>query len=44
MMAMRLFSFCLMACLKKDAGVGFEKSTVESVFEEIIEFLGVSEG
>jgi len=38
MMAMRLFSFCLMVCLKKDAGCEFEKSTAESVFEEIIEF------
>jgi hypothetical protein len=38
MMAMRLFAFDLIACLKKDAGREFENLTVESIFDEIIEF------
>jgi uncharacterized protein YbaA (DUF1428 family) len=38
MMAMELFSFCLVACLKKDMGREFEKLTVESIFDKIIEF------
>ena len=38
MMAMRLFSFCVLACLKNDVGREFEKRIVESIFEEIIEF------
>ena len=37
-MAVKLFAFNLMACLKKDVGREFGKRTVESVFEEIIEF------
>ena len=35
---MRLFAFDLIACLKKDAGCEFANLTVESVFDEIIEF------
>ena len=38
MMAMELFSFCLVACLKRDMEGEFEKLTVESLFEEIIAF------
>jgi hypothetical protein len=36
--AKRLFAFNLIACLRKDLGGVYEKMTVESVFEEIIEF------
>lgn len=36
--AMRLFSFCVLACLKNGMGWKFEKLTAESIFEEIIEF------
>ena len=38
MLAMKIFSFNLVACLRKDLGGEFEKMTVESIFEEIIEF------
>jgi hypothetical protein len=38
MLAMKIFSFNLVACLRKDLGGDFEKMTVESIFEEIIEF------
>ena len=35
---MKVFSFNLIACLRKDLGENFEKMTVESIFEQIIEF------
>lgn len=38
MLAMKIFSFNLIACLKKDLGSEYEKMTVESIFEEILEF------
>jgi hypothetical protein len=38
MLAMKLFAFNLIACLRKDLGGDFEKKTVESIFEELIEF------
>ena len=38
MLAMKIFSFNLVACLRKDLGGDFEKMTVESIFEELIEF------
>lgn len=38
MMPMRPFAFDLIACLKKDARREFEKLTVESIFDKIIEF------
>jgi hypothetical protein len=38
MLAGKLFAFNLMACMRKDLGGGYEKMTVEKVFEEIIEF------
>lgn len=36
--AKRMFAWNLVACLRKDLGGEYEKMTVESVFEEIIEF------
>lgn len=38
MLAMKLFSFNLIACLRKDLEGDFENMTMESVFEELIEF------
>ncbi|MFQ5904544.1 MAG: transposase, partial [Candidatus Binatia bacterium] len=38
MVAMKFFSFNLLACLRKDLGGDYGKMTPESVFEEIIEF------
>ena len=38
MLAMKIFSFNLIACLKKDMESEYEKMTVESIFEEIFEF------
>jgi len=38
MIALKLFAFNLMACLKRDMEGEFEKLTVESLFEEIIAF------
>lgn len=38
LLAMKIFSFNLIACLRKDLGGDFEKMTVESIFEQIIEF------
>lgn len=38
MLVLKIFSFNLIACLKKDLEGEFEKMTVESIFEEIIEF------
>jgi hypothetical protein len=38
MLAIKLFAFNLIACLRKDLGGDFEKKTVESIFEELIEF------
>lgn len=38
MIALKLFAFNLMACLKQDMEGEFEKLTVESLFEEIIAF------
>ncbi|PXF62171.1 MAG: hypothetical protein C4B59_00740 [Candidatus Methanogaster sp.] len=38
MVAMRLFAFDLIARPKKGAGREFENLTIESIFEEIIEF------
>jgi len=37
-LAMKRFSFNLIACLKKYLGGEYEKMTVESIFEEILEF------
>jgi hypothetical protein len=41
MFAMKLFAFNLLACLKKDMVAEFGNITVQSVFEEIIEFPAV---
>jgi hypothetical protein len=41
MMAMKLFAFTLLACMKKDIVAEFGNLTVESVFEEVIEFPAV---
>ena len=41
MMAMKLFAFNLLACMKKDMVAEFGNLTAESVFEEIIEFPAV---
>ena len=38
MLAMKIFSFILIACLKKDMESEYEKKTVESIFEDILEF------
>ncbi len=38
MVAMKIFAFDLIACLRKDIGGDFENKTVESIFEELIEF------
>ena len=38
MIALKLFAFNLMACLKRDMEGEFEKLTVESLFEEVIAF------
>lgn len=38
MLAIRMFTASLAACLKKDIGREFGKMTVESVFEDFIEF------
>jgi hypothetical protein len=38
MVAMKLFAFDLIACLRKDIGGDFENKTVESIFDELIEF------
>jgi len=38
MLAMKIFAFELFACLRKDIGGDFENKTVESIFEELIEF------
>jgi len=38
LLSMKVFSFNLIACLRKDLGENFEKMTVESIFEQIIEF------
>lgn len=38
LLSMKVFSFNLIACLRKDLGEDFEKMTVESIFEQIIEF------
>jgi len=36
--AMKLFAFDLIACLRKDIEGDFENKTVESIFDELIEF------
>lgn len=36
MMGMRFLGYALVACLRKDLGEGFERKTVESIFEEIV--------
>ena len=41
MMAIKLFAFNLLACLKNDIVAEFGNLTVESVFEEAIEFPAV---
>lgn len=41
LLAKKVFAFNLIACLKKDLGREYERMTVESVFEEIIEFPAV---
>lgn len=41
MMAMKLFAFNLLACMKKDIVAEFGNITVQSVFEEVIEFPAV---
>ncbi len=38
MLAMKIFAFNLIACMRKDLGGDFEKMNVESVFEELIQF------
>jgi hypothetical protein len=38
LLSMKVLSFNLIACLRKDLGEDFEKMTVESIFEQIIEF------
>ncbi|GFO96605.1 hypothetical protein ig2599ANME_0794, partial [groundwater metagenome] len=38
MLAMKIFAFNLIACMRKDIGGDFEKMTVESVFAELIQF------
>ena len=38
LLAMKFFSFNLLACLRKDLGGDYKKMTPESIFEEIIEF------
>ena len=38
MLVLKIFSFNLIACMKTDLEGEFEKMTVESIFEEIIEF------
>jgi len=38
LLAMKNFSFNLIACLRKDLGGDFENMTVDSIFEQIIEF------
>ncbi|MBE0523165.1 MAG: hypothetical protein IBX40_02345 [Methanosarcinales archaeon] len=38
MLALKIFSFNLIACLKKVKGNEYEKMTVESIFVEILEF------
>ena len=41
LLAKKVFAFNLIACLKKDLGDEYERMTVGSVFEEIIEFPAV---